>query len=578
MAKNTLQRRLLFYFLMVALIPFILIISYYFFNMQSISHDQIIDDNQSYLDNAMEEIENQRVQVNEFANWVLSNQTIRLLLQRAPEQANTYDAQFETAVNELQQQFYYRPVTKYIRSLFLIGKNSLDIRNGIEASLFSQNEIQQMIEQHQQTRMHWNGRIQNPIRLTQDSNVLMYKLSITDMQTGEQCGWLVILFSEDIFSKSYEGLIQSGDNTIWLSSGEGFFLSGHNPGDKTDGISLTSTSISTGWTLHEQILETTMQKQFWILVRTVLFLGLIMIWLILILSWTLSRSLAMPIERIVARVRMISNGEFPAPEYRNEETEMDYLENRILDMQNDIQTLMKQQIDREKERQKLEIQVLQSQMNPHFLYNTLNSIRLMASMQGKKSIASMIDALGKLLRANLSVQRDTIPLKMELELLDSYLHIQNISQKGKLKWDDSAIPENMLQQAVPKFLLQPLAENAVLHGLTPQAEELEIRISAELRGEDCFITVSDNGVGMSEHRLDQLRCALGSKGEIKVETDHGHGIALKNVQKRIHLHYGEQFGLRIDSGQNEGCCVTVHLPCERMEGRRLNEGPKRADC
>ncbi len=564
--RRTLQNRLLLCFLCSALIPFVIIISYHVLHVQQISREQILNDNQSYLDHAMDEIQNQNEQVNEFTNWILNNQTILALMQREPELANQYDLQMDTAINEIQQQFSYRPVTQYIRSLFLVGNNGLDIRSGTEASFLSQDEIHTLLQMKNTSSIHWGGRINNPARITQESYVISYSFPFIDYQTGNQYGWLLILFSEDIFSKPCASMLDSMHN-VWLCNDQGIVLFGQKQSESD--ILLTSQSLPTGWILYECIMESVIQQQRWILLRTIALFSLFVLLMIIINSLLLSQSLAVPVERMVLRVRKISNGEFPLVIYRDEANEMDYLENRILDMQNAIQELMDQQLKREKERQKLEIQVLQSQMNPHFLYNTLNTIRIMANMQGKKSIADMIDSLGKLLRANLSVHSDTISFRMELELLDCYMHIQNISQKGRLQWTYADVPEELMDQSVPKFLLQPLAENAILHGLTPEAEILEIVVSARQENNDLIMTVQDNGIGISQQNLQKLQEALNQQNTVQHQSRCGHGIALVNVQRRIQLRYGEPYGIVLESVEGRGCCVQIRLPyvepCKQKE-------------
>ena len=151
------------------------------------------------------------------------------------------------------------------------------------------------------------------------------------------------------------------------------------------------------------------------------------------LSTFLSVNLNHPIKQITKNVNKISKGDFTHLQEIDDNSELGELNRHILKMSEDIQRLLQEQKERETEKRRLEVRVLQAQINTHFLYNTLNSIKIMASMQSAYNISAMVDALGKLIRANQTVTAEWIPLKQELDLLDSYLYIQNIRFKGKIR-------------------------------------------------------------------------------------------------------------------------------------------------
>lgn len=380
-------------------------------------------------------------------------------------------------------------------------------------------------------------------------------------------GQLILLFSENIFQDCYDGLLLDSNNVVQLYNGNGDMLCGQSENSDNGGMRLKQKSSVNGWQIDLLVWDTVLTQQTDTLFTTVLLFAGLLLFIAVMISWMLTRILVAPIERIISRVHRIANGQFQSVERRIEKTEMDYLENSILDMQDNILLLMEQERQREREKQQLEIRILQEQMNPHFLYHTLNTIRLMATMQGKKSIATMIETLSRLLRANLSIQEQTIPVAQELDFLESYLYIQNISRKGLLRWNCDGVNGDLLPQQMPKLLLQPLAENAILHGFASKSGIGTITVSG-VRKEGCMLLrMEDNGCGIEPQKLEQIRHALYHSDAISVEeTAHSHGIALVNVHKRIRLHYGEAYGLTIESESGHGCCITIR----KMKGVNLH--------
>lgn len=201
---------------------------------------------------------------------------------------------------------------------------------------------------------------------------------------------------------------------------------------------------------------------------------------------------------------------------------------------------------------------LQAQINPHFLYNTLTSIKYIAMENGQQQISSLITALIRLLRSTINREGTKIPLEKEVENVRNYMRIQDVTYKGNVSFEVE-VPEELNSCLVPNFILQPLTENCLFHGIHPEEAGGKIRISATKKGEDLEITVEDNGDGFTE---DSLVHMMGAKNNREMMTNFG----LKGVQQKIQLICGEPYGLSISSTRNQGSTVRILLPYQESEG------------
>lgn len=218
----------------------------------------------------------------------------------------------------------------------------------------------------------------------------------------------------------------------------------------------------------------------------------------------------------------------------------------------------------QEQKRKAEIRALQAQINPHFLYNSLNTITWQAADQGAKEISILSNALGKFFRIALSNGREIINVKEEIEHVKSYLDIQKIRYKSKINYSIS-IPEEIQRFSMIKLLLQPLVENSIYHGIKTKGTGGNIKIWAELKSEEISVPVikfcvEDNGLGMHP---EQLRIINGGLHDAIVDSSQGYGIY--NVNLRIKLYYGENYGLTLESKQGEWSKATVIIPAQVLE-------------
>ncbi|MBM7565282.1 sensor histidine kinase [Paenibacillus sacheonensis] len=210
-----------------------------------------------------------------------------------------------------------------------------------------------------------------------------------------------------------------------------------------------------------------------------------------------------------------------------------------------------------------EYKALQAQMNPHFLYNTLEAIHSMAKIKGEEEIGELIYLLGKLLRESIGKKGDTLPLEEELDFIRSYLSIHKIIYGDRIELN-YAVDERLTGCRVPKFILQPLVENAIVHGIEEKPGKALIRIVCREEGGDLLLEVSDNGVGMEAAKVDRL-LSPERYGTVDGENKHTN-VGIISVHKRIRILYGDGYGLAIGSAVGEGTTVRVRLPVVAEEG------------
>lgn len=229
-----------------------------------------------------------------------------------------------------------------------------------------------------------------------------------------------------------------------------------------------------------------------------------------------------------------------------------------------IRQLMYENLEREIQRQNSETLALQNQINAHFIYNVLEAIKMMAEIDEEYEIADAVTSLGKLLRYSMKLESGGVALERELEYIENYVALMNLRFDYVVHLDMS-IPPELLSQRVPKISLQPIVENAVIHGGAVLTEDTVIDVSGEIYKEQEYftITIADRGRGMDSEKLEHLRRQI--SGEEPARPTSGNGIGLKNVQDRIHTAFGEKFGISVVSQPGFGTTVILTLPYKEQE-------------
>ena len=228
----------------------------------------------------------------------------------------------------------------------------------------------------------------------------------------------------------------------------------------------------------------------------------------------------------------------------------------IHDLMMEVQHSNEQNIQLEQMQHDIRFKMLASQINPHFLFNALEAIRMDAHMKGQGEIARVVRLLGKMMRSNLEVGNNTIPLKQELEMVRCYLEIQQFRYEERLQYQFIVDPE-IENLHMPPLIIQPLVENAVIHGLDNKMGGAFVKVEIKRVGDDAVFMIRDNGIGISPQRLEQVRSMLDKQEE------QGERIGLRNVHLRLKLSYKEAtHGLIIESHPEEGTTISFRIPME----------------
>lgn len=343
----------------------------------------------------------------------------------------------------------------------------------------------------------------------------------------------------------YGGLITENVDDI-MACEENYF----NTGDK---IYTISKSDKTGWTVvgaanTSELLKNNKQAQMmYLLVAAVLLLGVILI------SSIIAREITRPIRQLRDSMSMVEEGQFDKANVAvTAKNEIGSLSKSFNVMTERIHTLMEQNVYEQKQKRKSEMKALQAQINPHFLYNTLDSIIWMSEAGQNEEVVLMTSALARLLRQSISNDKEQVTIAEEIEYVRSYLTIQKMRYKDKLEYSIEVSPE-ISHVMIIKFALQPLVENAIYHGLKYKETKGNLNIRGYERGDKAYITIADDGVGMDEEVLEHIFDE--SKKEHK-----SNGVGVPNVQKRLQLHYGQEYGISYISRKGVGTVATVTVP------------------
>ena len=268
----------------------------------------------------------------------------------------------------------------------------------------------------------------------------------------------------------------------------------------------------------------------------------------------ISRKISKPIRKLDESVKTYEAGGKPDI-YIGGSSEIRHLGYSVQRSYERIETLMEEIIRQQNERRKSELDALQSQINPHFLYNTLESITWMIEAQKNEEAVIMISELAKLLRVSLSRGKTIIPVKDELQHSRSYMNIQLMRYKERFQMEFQTDKE-IEDYCIVKLVIQPILENAIYYGVGNMDEDDEgkITVRGEKKEDDIYIIIEDNGMGMRKEVLENIL-----KDNNKVPK-HGSGVGVINVHSRIQLMFGEQYGLEIYSEPDEGTRVVIHIP------------------
>lgn len=321
-----------------------------------------------------------------------------------------------------------------------------------------------------------------------------------------------------------------------------------------------SRSEKTGWTVVDctnvkELLSKSRQAQ-----SVYVLTAIILVIVALLFSRFMARSITLPIQKLRDSMKKVQEGDFSVSDVVvDSKNEIGSLTKSFDVMTHRIHELMEQNVHEQEEKRKSELKALQSQINPHFLYNTLDSIIWMAEGKKNEEVVLMTASLSRLLRQSISNEDEVVPIANEVEYARGYLTIQKMRYKDKLEFQIDVDP-SILHIPLIKLVLQPIIENAIYHGLKYKESKGLLIIKGFPKDGNAVLQVIDDGVGMDEETLAHIY------DRHKVNY-HSNGVGVYNVQKRLKLYYGEDYGITYESVVGKGTTATITIP-GRQEGQK----------
>ena len=317
---------------------------------------------------------------------------------------------------------------------------------------------------------------------------------------------------------------------------------------------VTKTVGYTGWKLVGVIKGTGISLNMLKTRLFIVFVILLIIFIVIIINSYISFRVTNPIRELEKSVKELEEGNLDADIYMGGSYEVQHLGKSVQDMKFRIKGLMQDIVNEHEEKRKSEFDSLQAQINPHFLYNTLDIIVWQIENEKQSEAVHTVTALARFFRLSLGKGKNIVTVKDEIDHVKNYLMIQHMRFKNKFDYEFD-IAEDVLELPSLKLMLQPLVENAIYHGMEFMDGDGLIMVKAWREEDELYLSVADNGLGMTEDKVEMILTGKSSSG-----NGRGSGIGVKNVNERIKLYFGEAYGLSIDSEPDEGTKVTIHLP------------------
>lgn len=403
---------------------------------------------------------------------------------------------------------------------------------------------------------------------------------IIDFNTLKDYGYLLIDIDEVILEQAYSGLVDEKGEEVFICDDKGTIIS-HSNKDKIDKtiLDLPFTKeiladksghnyIQYKTNIHKVAIYSTIKGSNWKIIKTIstdylykeinqvqkyfiiggVIYGIVIILFMLFFSFKYTE----PMIKMRGVLKKVEKGDLTARMDVQSNDELGQLGHSLNKMIAQTQVLIDKLIREEQEKKEVELEALHAQINPHFLYNTLNTIKWMAKIQGNSGVSKAITALVKLLRISINLGKEMITLQEEIDYVMNYIVIQKLrfSTSINIKYN---IHESCKSLTIPKLILQPIVENSIIYGMEDEQHDLDIRINAFVKAKCLIIEIYDNGPGIKEEVLKDILKTVSDKNRFSK-------VGLNNVNQRIKLYCGNDYGLEIENALACGTKVIVTLP------------------
>ncbi|MFS0726789.1 cache domain-containing sensor histidine kinase [Paenibacillus sp. 1P07SE] len=394
-------------------------------------------------------------------------------------------------------------------------------------------------------------------------------------------GVLILNVDEKYLSSIYSASLDASEGKMYIVDEEGIIISsskegdigsrsnyfpfiddatnyGSYGGDRNDSVQVVYYRLNQAdWYMVKEIPLDQFSSQIFSMQVLLVVIFLISLVVIFVISYFWLKRMVGPLQVLAHKMKDMSRGELGITFAKVPNNEFGMVIRRFNEMSLSIVDLIHKTNEMQEKRRELEMEALQYQINPHFLYNTLNMVRWMASAIKADNIVNSIVALGNILRPVFASKDTMCTLRDELYYLENYIKIINMRFSNSVIFEID-VDERDLNQKIPRFILQPLIENSITFGRQEDGREITIQIQA-YKDSDFIISVYDSGVGIDAHKLEEINGRLEAGEPHATLNGTGSGIGLYNINKRIQLNYGVQYGVRLVQ-QSEGTLALVRIP------------------
>jgi two-component system sensor histidine kinase YesM len=406
---------------------------------------------------------------------------------------------------------------------------------------------------------------------------------VIDFNTLEDYGYVRIDLEENILHNAYGSLLEKDEQNnlaeVFICDNEGRIIShpdktrigqyitdepysdqvlqdtnGHNYvlyKNEAEQIAIYSTIQNNGWKIIKTLSTNYLYHEINRMNVNFILGGVIYVIVILLFMLIFSFRYTEPMMKMMTVIKKVEQGDLTARTEIKSKDEVGQLGISLNNMIGEMQVLIDKLVKEEQEKKEVELEALHAQINPHFLYNTLNTIKWMAKIQGNTSVSKSITALIKLLRISTNLGRDMISLREELDYVENYVVIQKLRFNQAINVTQK-IEEGCLNLSVPKLILQPIVENSIIYGLTEERQEINIDISSFIKDEQLIIEIRDDGPGIEEAVLKTILSGSTDKNKFSK-------VGINNVNHRIRLYCGNEYGINIETEIGVGTLVRVKL-------------------
>lgn len=407
----------------------------------------------------------------------------------------------------------------------------------------------------------WVGFVGNPLTRSGNPRVIPVVRPIHSSSSSIVLGWVYLDIPEHVVTNALKSFVLSEDDALYLTFSKGNSYRYYNGALKKEAVPpqvISYTLPDTGWIISYLPSENALTSRMNYYRMMILLIFTAIVFAGLILSFTLQRTITRPVDLLIKRLEKIGQGDFSRDASLEWNNELGEIGKGINSLSKNVSDLMETKLADEKERHDLEYQVLRSQINPHFLYNTLNTIKWMATIQGSDGIADMSTSLSRLMKNISKSTEDLIPIGDEFSLVDDYFTIMKYRYGGTIELEYQTDDASLLTEKINRFSLQPIVENAIFHGIEPKGSAGRIMIHTYEKDGNVIIDVTDNGVGMTQTAIESVL-----SGESQTSTEFFKQIGVYNVNERIKYTFGEGYGITIESEPSVYTTMRFTLPREK---------------